>query len=217
MSETDQLPRLHLRLIFLGPATHYIPYYYAAIKQAGENGLLRERAPFSIRAVTQSGVSILRDDDNLDMSRESSVWEYRENGGMGPVEKTLMIQMLSPLRFKAGGRYSSRFSAAEFALCLHRRAQTLCAQYGSGEGVPDYRFTGGWDISDDQRIWKDYEHYSARQRRPMQLGGVLGAMTLRGSFSHYELALLRFAETFHAGKNTNFGLGTLAVWERQSP
>jgi CRISPR/Cas system endoribonuclease Cas6 (RAMP superfamily) len=48
----------------------------------------------------------------------------------------------------------------------------------------------------------------------MKLGGVSGNFTLSGAFTGYERALLRFAELFHAGKNTNFGLGKIGVWEK---
>jgi CRISPR/Cas system endoribonuclease Cas6 (RAMP superfamily) len=63
-------------------------------------------------------------------------------------------------------------------------------------------------------MWREYTHYSARQKQPMRLGGVTGTMLLSGVFSPYEYALLRFGEIFHAGKNTNFGLGKFAIWEK---
>jgi CRISPR/Cas system endoribonuclease Cas6 (RAMP superfamily) len=48
----------------------------------------------------------------------------------------------------------------------------------------------------------------------MRLGGVTGSLVLSGVFSAYEYALLGFAELFHAGKNTNFGLGKMTVREK---
>jgi len=48
------------------------------------------------------------------------------------------------------------------------------------------------------------------------MSGLIGDFTLSGDFSSYERALLRFAELFHGGKNTNFGLGKMKVQEKET-
>ena len=127
-----------------------------------------------------------------------------------------MLECASPLRFKARGHYTSAFTPEDFAFCLHRRTLTLCSQYGGiSTGTEDYRFSGGWELAGSGLAWRDLPHYSARQKEAMRLGGVSGSMVLSGTFSPYEYALLRFAEIFHAGKNTNFGLGRLILWEKK--
>jgi hypothetical protein len=212
---------LRFSMIFLGGAVKYLPYFYYALKNSGKSGILKERFRFTLRDLRDGSRSLLITEDTLDTRFEPEVWEYAPESAAGTTQKNLMIRIISPLRFKVGGRYTDRFGAGDFALCLHRRAQTLCSQYGINEVFaagteddPAYRFSKGWDIAESRLVWRDYTHYSARQKQPMRLGGVTGTMLLSGEFSPYEYALLRFAEIFHAGKNTNFGLGKIDLWEK---
>jgi hypothetical protein len=129
------------------------------------------------------------------------------------IEKKLKVTLVSPLRFKAQGQYAGRLIEAELAACLHRRVQVLCSQYGHNDYNFGYQFSGGWAIIEQNLKWRDFVHYSARQKKTMRLGGLLGNFTLSGEFTPYEHSFLQFAEKFHAGKNTNFGLGKLKVEE----
>jgi hypothetical protein len=211
----------------MGPAIKYLPYFFYALKKGGESGFGRERVPFKITGVSSGGRSLLVDEETLDTGFENDVWEYTHEDKV--VRRNLMVQIGSPFRFKVEGRYTPRFGAKDLALCLHRRARTLCLQYGSyadsgnfdaakgfadNSGETGYRFSDKWDIIENNLVWRDFTHYSARQGKAMQLGGLMGSLVLAGEFSAYEYALLKFAEIFHAGKNTNFGLGKIAVWEK---
>jgi hypothetical protein len=211
--DTVNADTLSFHLIFLGAALNYLPYFYYALKNCGKSGILKERFPFTVTGVRDGGRSLLINEEAIDTGLKPDLWKYDPENS-GAVRRRLMLQIRSPLRFKAGGRYTGSFSAGDFALCLHRRAQTLCSQYGANDSPEDYRFTGGWGITERDLVWRDYTHYSARQRKAMRMGGLSGIMELAGEFSPYEYALLRFAEIFHAGKNTNFGLGKIEVWEK---
>jgi hypothetical protein len=214
--ETDKFTEravdsLILTLIFLGPVIRYLPYFFYALKKGGEAGILKPRIPYVVSDVSGDGRSLLINQETIDTQFEPDSWEYdpASNGGLC---KNLLVQLDAPLRFKINGHYADQFSAAEFALCLHRRMQTLCSQYGSNDSDGGYRFSEGWAIKENMLAWSDFTHYSARQNKVMQLGGVSGSMVLSGNFTSYEYASLKFAEIFHAGKNTNFGLGKLSIW-----
>jgi hypothetical protein len=66
-------------------------------------------------------------------------------------------------------------------------------------------------LTDDRRAlrWRDWPRYSGRQQQEMNLGGVMGAWTLRadrevlGPF----LPWLRLGQWLHLGKNATMGLG----------
>ncbi|WP_148257320.1 CRISPR system precrRNA processing endoribonuclease RAMP protein Cas6 [Treponema primitia] len=208
---------LGLYLIFLGPAIKYLPYFFYALKKGGEAGILRERVPFRVTGVFDDGHELLEDEETLNTRFEPDVWEYVPGDG-AVKQRRLMVQMLSPLRFKVQGHYDDSFSAADFALCLHRRTRTLCSQYGvvhDNDVEGGYYFSEAWAIKERNLVWRDFAHYSARQRKTMQFGGLTGSMVLEGAFSAYEYACLGFAEIFHAGKNTNFGLGRVTVWAKE--
>jgi hypothetical protein len=214
--EVKQISQMRLGLIFMGPALQSLPYFYFALLKGGEAGVLKQRIPYNITDVRVGDISILINADKLDVEHiRPDCWEFNTEDTLAALTKKIMIKLISPLRFKVQGRYTDRFSAADFALCLHRRARTLCTEYGSSDLDALSRWThqGKWDIVGKSLVWKDWEHYSARQKKAMRLGGVLGNLVLQGEFSAYEYALLQFAEIFHAGKNTIFGLGKLELWE----
>ena len=88
-------------------------------------------------------------------------------------------------------------------------------QIGNFTDVPFYDSSKIEVVITEKNIqWKDYEHYSSRQKKAMQLGGVTGTFKLKGIFSEFDLALLDFARICNAGKNPNFGLGQIDYWER---
>jgi len=216
-NETDSVV---LNLIFLGPAIPYIPYFYYAILKGGESGITKERIPYQVNDIVEySGTkrerSLMIDEQHIDTQVEPEFWEFDPNI-VTEIQKKYIITLLSPLRYKAGGYYVRQLVDKEFAICLHRRAQVLCSQYGRNDFTGDYRFSGSWTITEQNLKRRDYVHYSARQNKVMRLGGVMGNFTVSGSFSPYECALLQFAELFHGGKNTNFGLGKMKIQEKET-
>jgi hypothetical protein len=213
----EALDSLRLSIVFLGSAIPYFPYFYYALVKGGEAGILKERVPYQVSDIVElpaSGKkrSLMVDQHKIETHIEPDRWEY------GPeteteIENKYIIKLLSPLRYKAKGQFANRIVDEEFAGCLHRRTQVLCSQYGSNEQSGDYTFSGSWTVTEQVLKWQDYRHYSVRQKKAMRLGGMLGSFTLAGKFSPYEIGFLQFAEKFHGGKNTNFGLGKMKVME----
>ncbi|MEY4910055.1 MAG: hypothetical protein RL260_3773 [Pseudomonadota bacterium] len=66
-------------------------------------------------------------------------------------------------------------------------------------------------LSDDRRdlCWHDWPRYSGRQKQEMNLGGVMGAWTLRADAAALApfLPWLRLGQWLHLGKNATMGLG----------
>ena len=214
-----ELDSLVLNLVFLGSTIPYFPYFYHALKKGGESGITKERVPYQVSDITELSNtgkthSLMKDDYQIDTQLKPEQWEYNPETEMpAEQEKNFEITLVTPLRYKSRGGYAGRLADAEFAGCLHRRAQVLCSQYGRNDHSGEYRFSGNWTITEQNVKWRDFAHYSARQKKAMQLGGLVGDFTLSGKFTSYECSLLRFAELFHGGKNTNFGLGKIKVNE----
>jgi hypothetical protein len=211
----ETLDSLLLNLVFLGPTIPYFPYFYHALKKGGEGGITKERVPYQVSDIveysdTGERRSLMIDEQNIETQIEPEKWEYNP-GTETSIEKNVKITLLSPLRFKAQGRYARQLVDAELAGCLHRRTQVLCSQYGHNDYSGGYQFLGGWTVAEQNLKWQDFVHYSARQKKAMLLGGLIGNFVLSGNFTPYELGFLHFAEKFHAGKNTNFGLGKIKV------
>jgi len=213
---SKQLGSMKLNIIFLGQSTEYIPYYYITLLKSGEDGILKQKINFTVKDVCVNETSILLGQDKLDTQKLiPDVWEFKHNNvgllNKCLLQKQLLINFVTPLRFKTKGAYNQNFNASDFMSCLNRRTQTLCAEYGSIEGDEKNicYHPENLNITEKSLIWKDYHHYSARQQKAIRLGGLLGTMKLEGEFSEYENALLDFAVLFHAGKNTHFGFGKI--------
>lgn len=195
-----------------GKSVEYLPYIYAAFVRAGNDGIFKRRSQFRIRNVVSGGKNILIDENHLDMEIAPQVWGSGEELKSRPHE--ILVELNSPLRFKFGGRYGTDFSAQDFMSCLYRRAKTLCSLYGeiSEEDSKRYIPSESIEITDIKIKWIDFNHYSARQKNSMELGGGMGSFKITGNFSDFEISLLELNKIAGAGKNTNFGLGQIDYW-----
>ncbi len=188
----------NIKLIFtlLGKFSKYADYYIQALKANEKHGVGKERIPYFIK------------DEELKI--DNGEWKFE--GEECKIEShTFNINFQTPLRFKAQGKYNCSFSELDFILCLHRRCQKLCSLYGENNFEGKYIFENKWKIAERNLKWQNIERWSSKQKQTMPFGGIIGNLTLQGEFSEYEIALLKFAELFNAGKNTNFGMGKIRI------
>lgn len=201
-----------------GKALSYLPYMYAAFVRAGKNGLFKSRTPFKVTAVRVEDRNILTDEEHLDTNLTANIAGVSRTGEEAGKEKEkkgeILVELKSPLRFKSGGKYTADFSAQDFMSCLYRRAATLCQLYGSFDAGETYTANESLAVTERKLHWTDSTHYSVRQKRAMELGGLTGTLKLAGTFSCVDVELLEFARIANAGKNTNFGLGQLDFWAK---
>ena len=208
--EADK-PFLHfsLTLQLYGFAIQYLPYIFYALQKAGEKGLFKQRAVYKIKQVRIKNENILKKDGSISMEFSSNCWNAVQNDNIKEMQKTIIIK--SPLRFKTGGRYKKLFTAQEFLLCVYRRFVTICSLYGRYECEKSYIPSANLKIETAELEWKDYIYHSYRQKKIIKLGGLMGEFTITGAFGLYEQIFLDFAHIFGAGKNTNFGLGSIEI------
>ena len=202
-------------LTLFGKSVEYLPYIYAAFVRAGNDGIFKRRSRFFIKSVVANGKNILLGENHLDMELEPKKWA---SGGTEKTENCeILIELNSPLRFRFGGRYGTDFTVQDFMNCLFRRARTLCALYGEiSEEEKLMKYIPPEELHfDDKKIrWIDFNHYSARQKNAMELGGSIGTLKMSGNFSEFELSLLELNKIAGAGKHTNFGLGQIDYWKK---
>ena len=183
------------------------------LERSGKDGLFRDRTEFEVADVSIDGKSILINENQIDTSIPSKEFSFDFNNN-DKTQEEILVELKSPLRFKTNGKYSLDFTASDFMKCLYRRAKTLCMLYGTWEDEFNYEPTEGMTIEEKKLRWLDFNHYSARQKRGMELGGAFGSFKLSGEFSNFELALFELNKITNAGKNTNFGLGQIDFWKR---
>ncbi len=208
------LTEYNFTITLFGKAIEYLPYIYAAFVRSGKDGLFRDRTEFEVVNVSIDGKSILISENQIDTSIPSKEWFFCLNNN-DKTQAEILVELKSPLRFKTNGKYSLDFSSSDFMKCLYRRAKTLCMLYGTWEeDFNQYNPTKEILIEDKKLRWLDFNHYSARQKIGMELGGAFGSFKLSGEFSNFELALFELNKITNAGKNTNFGLGQIDFWKR---
>lgn len=206
----DTISEYGFTITLFGKACEYLPYIYATFVRAGKNGIFKSRTPFSVTKVCIGEKNILIDSEHIDTSVLVKTWaldlsKENRNG-------EILVELKTPLRFKYGGKYGVDFSAQDFLKCLYRRARTLCSLYGNVENMSDYVPSEEISIAERNLDWKDFRHYSARQKEEMSLGGALGTLKLKGAATAMEQSILEFNRISNAGKNTNFGLGQFDYW-----
>ena len=182
-----------LIIMLLGEFSKYADYYVQALKENERFGVGKERIPYSVKS---EEIQIVHGE-----------WNFAEELHSGNVS----IALQTPLRFKAHGKYDCSFSELDFILCLHRRCQKLCSLYGKNNFEGKYTFENKWKIIERNLKWQKIQRWSSKQKQTMPFGGITGNLTLQGEFSEYEITLFKFATLFNAGKNTNFGMGRIAI------
>lgn len=199
-------------ITLFGKAVEYLPYIYAAFVRAGKEGLFKSRTPFTITQINAAGKNILVEENQIDVNVPVKVMDVATGGEAKTGE--VLVELKSPLRFKAGGKYRLDFTAQDFMGCLYRRAKTLCQLYGTDSDDLEYPRDASKKIFGKALQWAERTHYSARQKAVMKLGGALGTFKIQGKFTPMDISLLEFAKNCNAGKNTNFGLGQIDFWPR---
>jgi hypothetical protein len=207
---------LMLRITFIGNAIKHIPHFYDALKNRSDVPLLKTKVTYDVKNFTD-GKNMLLENDRVNTEIDTDVWEYVPDTPASPdtapdVQK-MLVETQTPLRFRGSGRYTDEFTAKNFMNCLHKRTQNLVTQHGINDFEKDYAISTQTMITKRNYLWHDLDHYSTRQRKVVKLGGNTGSFHIEGDFTSYEKAMFRFAEIFHAGERSNFGLGRLAIHE----
>lgn len=133
----------------------------------------------------------------------------------------IMIHFKTPLKMQKDSQILRRFSFDHFMWQVnHRVAQTaliMKKETDEEQGIlqedlhfPDEAYTV---IRDE---WKEYFRYSSRQLKPIKLSGILATVEIQTALIKEWLPLLEFAEMFHVGKATTFGLGQLELWTKRA-
>ena len=214
IQKTNPITNYEFTITLFGKATEYLPYIYAAFVRSGKDGLFKNRTSFIVEDVHVDGKKMLLGENQISTDFETKELNFDSiNATENSIENEILFELKSPLRFKFGGKYGTDFSASDFMKCLYRRCKTLCSLYGEFYNE-DYVPSESLQIIERNIYWKNYRHYSARQKTAMELGGSVGSFKIVGKFTQFELFMIELNRIANAGKNTNFGLGQIDYWKR---
>lgn len=209
--ETGERFEFHLALI--GRGNEYLPYVVTAFDELGRMGLGKGRGRYLLNGVwgdaSQDHVPIFDGVSRRFAHAIEQSWSPPNPVSDDDVEQ-VHVRFMTPTRLKEKGDLITHLDFPVLIRALRRRIAAL-AYFHCGTEIPadDQTLLALVDeISTDTQelVWWDWERYSERQRQRMKLGGIVGAVTYKGTLAPF-LPLLRLGELVHVGKATSFGNG----------
>lgn len=129
-------------------------------------------------------------------------------------ESELTIQFVTPLRLEVGKSPIRQPQFADLVRALWRRADMLGRAWGSGS--PEWADRTLGERAREVRVirrdlrWEDWSRYSGSQSQRVDMGGVVGTITVQGDLRPYH-QLLAFGELAHVGAGLTSGNGQYAI------
>lgn len=205
---------LRFDLLLLGQAVDLAGWALLALERMAESGLGARRARFALDQVLAQdpvgGWVTLRDAGRW-TGRDLPPPSVPAENGLPKDRITLSFQ--TPVRLRVRGDVATGFSVRDLAFPMVRRVLELATFHVPG-AEPDWTFrpllqhAGTIRIAASDLRWFDWERYSNRQERKINMGGLIGTLDLEGDLAPLA-PLLRTAEIVHVGKGATFGLGRM--------
>lgn len=182
------------------------------INVIGQLGVGKDRIEFKVSRITQhlqhDGQIELWNNNTHHMNNialEKRVWNKPDKN----ISK-LLIQLVTPHRFVKQGKLVEELTIEIFFENILRRLELLAALYGEytsdisdrNDGIVESHI----EMYDINLFWEEWQRYSARNRKEMKFGGLVGSFVLSGNLTPI-LPYLQFASYAHIGKQVAFGLG----------
>jgi CRISPR-associated endoribonuclease Cas6 len=208
----DQGAQTALGLTLVGHANRLLAYFVHAFATAGEQGLGKGRGRLALVRVEQEPLpgggawaTIMEQGDRLEPLAPL-------NPEPPCVPASVSVHLLTRLRLQYKERYVAPEDLSFSALfgALLRRLSML--SYFHTDTPLETDFAGltakarEIGVIDADVHWSDWTRYSSRQKRTMELGGLLGKFALAGDLTPF-WPYLWLGQFVHAGKNASMGLG----------
>jgi hypothetical protein len=217
-------------MTLIGPAIDLMPYLIQTMDQAGERGIGRSGGRFALRRLLAEPVL---GSDQWESVYDTECGQVRRLAGSSPDGEwpapagRLSLRFQTPLRIKRRGHFvgTQEIAAEDLLRNLLARLASLADFYGdrAAAGLPDWNRLApaarDVQLTSQSLRWLDWTRYSSRQHTTMQLGGLVGELTLDGPGLAAFGRALWLGQWTHLGKGTSFGLGKyrLSPADRSTP
>ena len=207
--------RLDFHFTLIGHSTRHLALIILAWKYALQHGL----GTGMIGTADLETIHHCTDNGETLIWKGSSILDHSNFIALSdkPLRSPLRLNLATPLRLQENGSAlpPSKITAKVLLMALVRRASILAEHYGSGKLFSPQEFIQMAEVAQEIKIthdlcWRDWTRHSSRQNRTMQLGGVIGRITLDGDLSLF-INLLQLGQWLHVGKEASFGLGRYQI------
>ena len=204
-----------LDLILFGHGQRYFPYLIHALQTAGQEGIGGKRQVFALQQI-------------LELDFQGNHQPIYLNGELQPQQPPVsplvpdmpaLIELTfhTPLRIKLDQKNltATNFSFGTFFSALLRRISMI--SYFHTDTPLETDFAGltaqakQVAITHQQLHWYDWTRFSSRQQTEMNLGGLVGSITLDTQGLERFWPYLWLGQWTHVGKATSMGLGAYSI------
>lgn len=211
----------HLDLILFGHGQRFFPYLVHAMQTAGKDGIGGKRQIFQLLQIDE-----LDDQDRGSCLYKDGVLQAQSPAISPPIPDMparLTLTFHTPLRIKHEQKNitADNFSFAALFGALLRRISMI--SYFHTDTPLDTDFAGltvqarQIVIAEQQLKWFDWTRFSARQQTEMQLGGLVGHITLDSCGLEDFWPYLWLGQFTHVGKGTSMGMGAYSIQTTSLP
>lgn len=201
--------RVDIGLTLVGNATHFIPFYLAALRLLLRRGGI-PAAIVGVDSLDYGGARyrIAEGEESVNPGRVVylSFQGMTEAALLPPDELSLAI--VTPLRILQEGRPLRDLSFSSFIRPIMRRVSSLAYYYGGVELPFDFK----WLARKSESVAGDTDalQWVNWGRGRQGLAGLLGRVTFKGGVADF-LPFLLTGEYLHVGKGASYGLGCYRV------
>ena len=196
------LKNLEFNLYLFDDIVDKLPYILMAVlKMLKENGLGKNRDKFEILEVKCNNKSIFNGENfNLKECDEKNI-EFSKD-----FFPNIKLKFITPIRIKENNRFATKSIKLETILksINYRFAELQNLESNRLDFKPEYKTT----LKNISFI--DFQRYSNRQERKMNIGGIVGEIEYY-NLDRESYQLLKIGEIIGVGKSTVFGLGKIEV------
>ena len=200
----EKREEITLSVTLIGRGIDYFSYLVLALQRGGEDGIGRDRKKYVISSVSIEGEELEEFSVPQSKIKAFTIDNIEEKS-----DRKIEIETITPLRIQRKGEILDDIDYPLFLKTVARRIGILEGFYGETELHSDWENRINYSDKNFLSLFerKNLTRYSGRQKKTMDMGGIVGKMKIIGTVSSLEIALLKGGELFHIGKNTGFGLG----------
>lgn len=204
-----------LYMTLLGNAVTHLPYVIHALQQAGERGLGKQGGQCTLVKVAQESVIGSEDWQTIYHSGGSLQALQATVPAIPPMPSRVRVRLLTPFRALQDGKLLNvqRFQFQPFMVGIIRRIALLHAHDAGVELNADFKALSQLaaavrlEAVQVQLHWHEWERYSNRQQRAVQMGGLRGEFSLPLQGLDALWGWLWFGQWVHVGKGAVMGMG----------